>query len=67
MLLNFNSNFHFMMNFVSLSRKFCFPLYYLAQQSTMNHCVPDFDIEMDDDEYPIPSSSGLARTKKSSM
>ncbi|KAI4300115.1 hypothetical protein L6164_033529 [Bauhinia variegata] len=28
-----------------------------------NHCVPDFEIEMDDDEYPIPTSSGLTRLK----
>ncbi|KAF7818502.1 transcription factor PIF1 isoform X1 [Senna tora] len=34
----------------------------------MNHCVPDFEIDMDDDEYQIPSSSaGLPRPKKPSM
>lgn len=34
----------------------------------MNHCVPDFEIQMDDEEdYTIPISSGLPRSKKSSM
>ncbi|KAK4260005.1 hypothetical protein QN277_003181 [Acacia crassicarpa] len=30
----------------------------------MNHCVPDFEFEMDDDEYPMPTASGLPRQKK---
>ncbi|XAR61008.1 hypothetical protein NMG60_11034579 [Bertholletia excelsa] len=30
----------------------------------MNHCVPDFEI---DEDYSIPTSSGLARPKKSPM
>lgn len=32
----------------------------------MNHCVPDFEIEMDEDEYPTIalSSSGFPRPKK---
>ncbi|KAK4281372.1 hypothetical protein QN277_012875 [Acacia crassicarpa] len=33
----------------------------------MNHCVPDFEFEMDDDEYPMPTASGLPRQKKPSL
>ncbi|PSR94930.1 Transcription factor like [Actinidia chinensis var. chinensis] len=31
---------------------------------TMNHCVPDFEL---DEDYAIPTSSGLSRPKKSPM
>ncbi|KAI9104204.1 hypothetical protein K1719_023040 [Acacia pycnantha] len=34
-------------------------------RSGISHCVPHFEFEMDDDEYPMPTASWLPRQKPS--